>query len=454
MYINQNFRMFLSSCETEKLVQNIKTMEIEDAGREGWLEQAEILEKLGVAAALEASQGGEEQVSRQLVDEGRIQYLVQQLVLLETWRIEILPAILKSKNIQTSFPIYSALFHEASCLTLLEAALFHRDAVESLDDTGTDLLDYCVRCVTHLASLNIHCTPEEDNDDHDPKPKPNPDPKSDEGELDVYNEVLQHIRDTRISLGMRSLSVLRYLTDNMEVVTLGVLARLVTTHDVPGLLAQTIEDQPWIKDNQVWREGQWTNQKEEDVLLEKMEAQSWICLYNILSTREVMEKYQLNNFRVGVLTKLQSRLQDYVLDQLPVLTHLQRWLAELNISPPPPAKPVLLIEVIPKLKEGLFEKYRGDWEKIACIQKSRFINREEEIMKKHALRMGDTFEFDVMERILEGLEGGKEMSPTCIICGKQGNNRCSRCKKQNYCSRECQKEHWKTHRKICKEISF
>ena len=27
---------------------------------------------------------------------------------------------------QTSFPIYSALFHEASCLTLLEAALFHR----------------------------------------------------------------------------------------------------------------------------------------------------------------------------------------------------------------------------------------------------------------------------------------------------------------------------------------
>ena len=30
-----------------------------------------------------------------------------------------------------------------------------------------------------------------------------------------------------------------------------------------GLLAQTIEDQPWIKDNQVWREGQWRNQKEE-----------------------------------------------------------------------------------------------------------------------------------------------------------------------------------------------
>ena len=68
---------------------------------------------------------------------------------------------------------------------------------------------FLFRCVTHLVSLNIHCTPEENNDDPDPKPKPNPDPKPDEGELDVHNEVLQHIRDTKISLGMRALSVLR-----------------------------------------------------------------------------------------------------------------------------------------------------------------------------------------------------------------------------------------------------
>ena len=73
----------------------------------------------------------------------------------------------------------------------------------------TSVYLFLFRCVTHVASLNIHCTPREDNDYHDPKPEATPDPKSDEGELDVYNEVLQHIRDTRISLGMRSLSVLR-----------------------------------------------------------------------------------------------------------------------------------------------------------------------------------------------------------------------------------------------------
>ena len=38
-----------------------------------------------------------------------------------------------------------------------------------------------------------------------------------------------------------------------------------------------------------------------------MEGQTWICLYNLLSCREVMDKYDINDFRVGVLLKLQSR---------------------------------------------------------------------------------------------------------------------------------------------------
>ena len=63
---------------------------------------------------------------RLLVDQEKVEYLVQQLVCLETWRHNILPIILKGEDIKTSFPIYSTLFHESSCLTLLESTLFHR----------------------------------------------------------------------------------------------------------------------------------------------------------------------------------------------------------------------------------------------------------------------------------------------------------------------------------------
>ena len=50
----------------------------------------------------------------------------------------------------------------------------------------------------------------------------------------------------------------------------------------------------------------------------------------------------------------------------------------------------------------------------------------------------------------------------CINCGTyeesggdvaQKHNKCSRCHNALYCSKECQLEHWKQHKKICKEIS-
>ena len=34
-------------------------------------------------------------------------------------------------------------------------------------------------------------------------------------------------------------------------------------------------------------------------------------------------------------------------------------------------------------------------------------------------------------------------------CGKNGVQRCSRCKSVKYCSKECQKRHWKFHKKVC-----
>lgn len=38
----------------------------------------------------------------------------------------------------------------------------------------------------------------------------------------------------------------------------------------------------------------------------------------------------------------------------------------------------------------------------------------------------------------------------CAVCGKEAPYRCTHCKNVRYCSRECQKADWKTHKPICK----
>lgn len=45
-----------------------------------------------------------------------------------------------------------------------------------------------------------------------------------------------------------------------------------------------------------------------------------------------------------------------------------------------------------------------------------------------------------------------EDESSCSVCGKQASNRCSKCKKTWYCSRECQASGWKNHKKNCRTV--
>jgi hypothetical protein len=42
----------------------------------------------------------------------------------------------------------------------------------------------------------------------------------------------------------------------------------------------------------------------------------------------------------------------------------------------------------------------------------------------------------------------------CAICGKDAINRCSKCNQVSYCSRECQKTDWKSHKLECGNIAI
>ena len=90
----ENVQDILSTTELEHIVACLTATPLEWVGNEAWCKQMSFIEQLNVQAALEASRGSEERVRDELCETSKIQLLVHELLLLEMWKIEIMPRIL------------------------------------------------------------------------------------------------------------------------------------------------------------------------------------------------------------------------------------------------------------------------------------------------------------------------------------------------------------------------
>lgn len=228
------------------------------------------------------------------------------------------------------------------------------------------------------------------------------------------------------------------------------MTRLLNTHNTPVVLVQLVENPPWIKRDggklMKFIDNTWKEISERERLqLSKTEGQVWLAVYQLLMNEDCQRKYELNSYSKEQILKLRGFMNEVLLDQIPSLIDLQRYLEQLSIMEPPAMKKDIILEQVPEIREKLVKENQGKWDKIAKYQKKAFFSPTAEDIKKQAKMWADTYNLDMLEEVVNE-------PPKCAMCGQPATKRCSRCQTEWYCKRECQVKHWRKHKPTCNLI--
>ncbi|KAM9374724.1 zinc finger MYND domain-containing protein 10 [Phaethornis superciliosus] len=429
----------LVPAEAEAMVQALQGTELRDVGGQGWLWQHEYVEKLNMHSILSASAGQEQFLVELLVTYAKIPVLIGELISVEIWKHKIFPVLCQLEDFKprSTFPIYVVLHHEASIINLLETVFFYKEICESAEDSILDLIDYCHRKLTLLTAQSAKgqaVTPAE------LRTKDLPNPSSME-ELKKQAEMME------FEISLKALSVLRFITDQVESLPLSALTRMLNTHNLPCLLVELVEHCPWscweAGKLQKFENGTWHVVPPEDQMkMTKLDGQVWLALLNLLLSPECQRKYHFDGFNKSQLLKLRVFLTDILVDQLPNLVEMQRFLSYLAVTEPAPPKKDLVLEQVPVIWDHILKKNAGKWEAIAKHQVKCVFSPTEEELKLQAHRWAQTYSLDMMEALAPD-------KPRCGVCGVEATKRCSRCRNEWYCTRACQVQHWQKHKAAC-----
>uniref|UniRef100_A0A336L5D1 CSON004625 protein n=1 Tax=Culicoides sonorensis TaxID=179676 RepID=A0A336L5D1_CULSO len=420
------------------------SLDLIDYSANAWLEHHERVVKLGQQAILEASQNREETVKELMIIEGKLELLVHSALTVSIWRHKILSKLLEeTPNLKVTILIYTVLYHEVVSISFLETLLYHDNSCESLGDASLDLIDYSANACTQLIGLI-------NNGYHETLREELKSAKDVKIEIEPKSELERQMKDMTFHIGMKSITILSYLVDHLERLPLGAVTRLVKIHDTPCILSEILQVRPWMrrakKGFEKYIDEKWKKVAGDLIMkVVKPEAQTWFCLRQLLFNQDVAKNYQINDFRQRELGKLSGLLNEQILDQIPPLADLKHCLCTLQVRGYNDAHKLnLVLEEVPMIKENIMEKARKiGWKKILKEHKKLFIEIDQNDVIELAKTLNESYNLDFYAEIEKPEEN------ICNVCQKPAEKKCARCHISYYCSVDCQRQDWKSHKKDC-----
>ena len=106
---------------------------------------------------------------------------------------------------------------------------------------------------------------------------------------------------------------------------------------------------------------------------------------------------------------------------------------------------IFLIQQLPEYRNKILAKYAKSWKELAEEQRKELFDEKKMKVTEEVKEFEDVYNYHMLDEFLE--------KSVCGTCGKAATQRCSKCKSEWYCGRECQIKGWKAHKEICEVLS-
>ncbi|KAG7396453.1 Zinc finger MYND domain-containing protein 10 [Phytophthora boehmeriae] len=408
--------------EAEQIVERLKEQTPEQIGRSTtWLEYHHAMEKLNLQAHQSAQRKQDNFVVESLLTFDKFPTVISSLLSLELWKANVLPLLRCQDQEAASLRLYFVVYHEATLTNLLEVAFYHEHVVESLtDDLLLELIDYCMRKLSWLVGFprdriaqvtSFHKTGLE---------------LVQMVQAQSPREELERQRmEIEFRVAVQCVTILRYVAERLHVLPLSVVSRILDKHDALLTLVALVENPPWThkvivreskpKDGSEqetrtevkWKkfvDQKWVFVEPGDLLaLTTTEAQVWLAIYYLLCTKSAREHYEVTQYRKDQLLRIRKYLNELLVDQLPLLTDVQRYLDELSIvqvgSSSVMGKNGLVMEAVPYLRDRIMRAFHKKYTELAreFDELSTTFSRGDDLKA-----LAELYQMEGVEELLEG----------------------------------------------------
>ena len=465
----------MTQYESEEIIsKKISEISYEQIGSAEFIKHHAYLSKLNMQEMKNILTGGEDIIMTQFIDHDKLKLLIKELYTINTFKEKVYPSIKEKIIPLSSIKAYFILYHEAVIVNLLENFLYSITACQASEDYLVDVIEYCYKMISKYISYKMKNPNDTINYGNNSSlfgneskeeltleekiKKLNEQVKDKKNDIKEMDEKYQEIE---FQIAMSCINILRYISDHLEQLPFPVRHHMMNVKDVPILFVTLMELRPWRRKIMKYNENTKKKEEVEEIYennnwttliqhkFPKLEAQILITVYNLVMNQDNNKKYEITEYRQNQLLRLRKYFTEDLYDQIPQMMNLYRSLENMSLMTYGNTLTVnpFIVEMVPILSGNkIFKLTEEEIKKIGNnVLHNSFENLSREKLAKELEPVNEIYNLDNIEYFME--------DPICAQCGKLANSRCSRCKSEWYCSKECQIKRWKEHKVVCKTLA-